>query len=156
MKKYFIGLLILAPIVSTSVYYYSNRTITCGGTIYLLKIDDKTLDVRVADTDKLREQGLSNYKQLAQGEGMLFIFDHDVTPSFWMKDMLFPLHMFWIDKNYNIVGVSKNVKPESYPSTFAPETPVRFVLETPITFGDSPENLIGKKIMPICRNKSYN
>lgn len=156
MKKYVIGCLILFPILFAGLYYYFNRTITCGDYIYLAKIGDVVIDVKVANTDKLRESGLSNYKQLAPSEAMLFMFDYDVTPAFWMKDMLFPLHIFWIDKSYNIVGVSKDVSPESYPKTFSPETPIRFVLETPVSFNANPENLIGKKIELICRSKFYN
>lgn len=156
MKKYVIGFLILAPFISLSAYYYFNRTVTCVGDIYLLKIGDKTLDIKVADTDNLREQGLSNYKQLARTEAMLFVFDYDITPNFWMKEMLFPLHIFWIDKNYKIVDVSKNVIPESYPKTFSPKIPIRFVLETPITFDENPDKLIGKKVELICRSKFYN
>ena len=57
------------------------RTISIGGTV---------IYVDVADTEVLREQGLSGRLNLPEGRGMLFVFENDDTWGIWMKDMLFP------------------------------------------------------------------
>jgi uncharacterized membrane protein (UPF0127 family) len=35
----------------------------------------------------------------------------------------------WIGRNKRIVDISENVTPESYPATFKPKSPARYVLE---------------------------
>ena len=60
---------------------------------------------------------------------MLFIFPTPTVPQFWMKDTLFPLDFIWINQDLKIAGVERNVLPESFPATFSPAKPVRYVLE---------------------------
>ncbi len=83
----------------------------------------------VADTDILRKQGLSGHRPLALNEGMLFVFPADDKHSFWMKDMLFPIDIFWLDNEYRIVDVKERATPESYPEVFTSSVPARYVLE---------------------------
>ena len=89
------------------------------------------IQVKVADTDKTRELGLSHTVSLGKKEGMLFIFPQVGMYSFWMKDMNFPIDIIWIDENLKIVDRLLSVSPSSYPKTFTPQSPVRYVLELP-------------------------
>lgn len=57
------------------------------------------------------ERGLSNRRSLGEDQGMLFVFDGYVTPSFWMKEMNFPLDIVWI-KDGTVTGLEKNLPPE--------------------------------------------
>src|SRR4051812_42406436 len=50
----------------------------------------------IADTETLREKGLSGRQSLSDTQGMLFIFQEEGIHSFWMKDMLIPLDMIWL------------------------------------------------------------
>lgn len=61
---------------------------------------------------------------------MLFVFPEAGLHRFWMKDMNFPIDIYWLGKNYEVVDVAKNVPPESYPKTFSPKSPANYVLET--------------------------
>ncbi len=94
-----------------------------------LKIGDQTLKIAYAGNDKTREQGLSFTKSLAENHGMLFIFDRQETPGFWMKDMNYPLDIIWIDENKTVIGISENIMPETFPEKFYPDKPVKYALE---------------------------
>ena len=88
-----------------------------------------SVKVFIANNDISRDQGLSDIKSLPNGEGALFVFDNPGKYGFWMKDMNFPLDLIWIDSNKNIVGVTKNALPSSYPFVFMPPRDVLYVIE---------------------------
>jgi uncharacterized protein len=94
-----------------------------------LKIGEKVINLEVADTDRERIQGLSQRVSLPSQTGLLFIFEKPAIQSFWMKDMLFPIDIIWINDDWVVVGVENDVKPESYPSVFSSPEPVKYVLE---------------------------
>ncbi len=103
---------------------------------HMLTIGDTTLKVAIAYTEKEKSQGLSGSAPLGPTEGMLFVFDNDEIPSFWMKDMSYPLDMIWIDSTLHVSEITKNIPPESYPAQFTPSHPIRFMLEAPAGFSD--------------------
>ena len=78
------------------------------GTIIL---DDKTLEVQIADTDSLRVRGLMFQNELPYNEGMLFVFDESNTRPMWMLNMQFNLDIIWFDENSNVVAIEKDVPP---------------------------------------------
>ncbi len=93
--------------------------------------------VGVADTYNSRLKGLSGRKGLKSTEGLLFIFDKSDFHKFWMKDMLFPIDIIWVDEDFKVVSVTRSVLPESYPKIFEPPRPVRYVIETDIYFTEA-------------------
>jgi uncharacterized protein len=99
-----------------------------------LKIGQISLNVEIADTDAKREQGLSGKKELAENEGMLFVFNREGYYGFWMKDMNFPIDIAWLDKNKKIIYIEKNVSPETYPKIFNSSAPSLYVLEVHAEF----------------------
>lgn len=90
-----------------------------------------TFSVGLALNEAERAQGLSGRRSLAKNSGLLFVFDSPDKHGFWMKDMNFPIDIMWIDAQMKIVHIESNVSPKTYPKTFFPPTPDRFVLETP-------------------------
>ncbi|GIW10185.1 MAG: hypothetical protein KatS3mg061_1242 [Dehalococcoidia bacterium] len=52
---------------------------------------------RLALTPEQRTQGLSGVERLEPDEGMLFVYPVKGRYPFWMRGMLFPLDMLWID-----------------------------------------------------------
>jgi uncharacterized membrane protein (UPF0127 family) len=84
----------------------------------------------IANTTEARTHGLSGRTEVPENYGMLFVFDFDLTPTFWMKDMFVPIDILWITKEGEIVGIEKAVEPSTYPKTFSPSAPIRYVLET--------------------------
>jgi hypothetical protein len=91
---------------------------------------NETIQVVIADTPEKRFQGLSNTQSLAPGLGMLFIFDQSANNGFWMKDMQYPIDIFWFDDNYQIIHTERNVSPDTFPQSFGGEGISRYVLET--------------------------
>jgi uncharacterized membrane protein (UPF0127 family) len=101
------------------------------------------IHVRVANTDKTRELGLSHFKTLAKNEGILFSFPQVGIYPFWMKDMNFPLDIIWIDENSTIVDRVINADPSSYPKSFIPQHVARYVLEIPAGTADQYGLIVG-------------
>lgn len=94
-----------------------------------LVLGGKTFSVDVADTVYTQAKGLSNRQSLGYNEGMLFIFKDVDIHGFWMKDMLFPIDIIWMDENLKINHIEKSLSPETYPKVFSPEAPAKYVLE---------------------------
>ena len=89
--------------------------------------------VDVADDVEERSQGLSGHPGLGPREGMLFVFEDEGRLGFWMKGMLFPLDMVWIDAQCSVVDITVNAPvPEPGQSqlpTYSPSGPAQYVLE---------------------------
>ncbi len=66
---------------------------------------DISFNVEIADTADSRNLGLMRRASLAEGAGMLFVFDSDVTRYFWMKNTLIPLDILYIATNGTIVDI---------------------------------------------------
>jgi uncharacterized membrane protein (UPF0127 family) len=72
------------------------------------------LQVEVANTKASRELGLSGRPSMGNDEGMLFVFPTPGRYGFWMKDMVFPLDIIWINQEGIVVWIERNVTPESF------------------------------------------
>lgn len=90
------------------------------------------IDVVIADTPEKRTQGLSGTPSLESGLGMLFAFEQSGINSFWMKDMSYPIDIFWLDDEYQVVHTQRNVLPDTYPEIFGGGVMSRYTLETNI------------------------
>ena len=138
MLKNFIILVIVA-LLAMSIFFYlhSNQKVIAPATpnnLTLLEtkritIGKKELTVEIADNPEEQVQGLSDRESLRENNGMLFIFEQPIIAGFWMKDMKFSLDIIWIDENGMIIGIEKNVSPQSYPQIFSPPSPIKYVLE---------------------------
>jgi hypothetical protein len=78
-----------------------------------VQLDDKLLQVYIADTDPRRMRGLmfETKSFLADDKGMLFVFDEPGNRSMWMKNMQFHLDIIWFNENGNVISIEKNVPP---------------------------------------------
>ncbi len=93
-----------------------------------IRINGTELFIDVATTPETRTRGLSGRLSMPADTGMLFVFDPPQVVAFWMKDMHFPIDIIWIDEKLHIVDITKNILPETYPSSFKPKSPVQYVL----------------------------
>jgi uncharacterized protein len=95
-------------------------------------VNEQTFRVEVADTPEKRELGLSKKNSLPEDQGMFFVFDAPDFPSFWMKEMKFPIDIIFIN-NDTVVTVYDNVQPpesENAPlPLYKPTAPSDKVLE---------------------------
>ena len=97
-------------------------------------IGDVGVDVSVANTEALREQGLSGLDGIGRKEGLLMIFDEADYHAIWMKDMHFPIDIIWIGDDFTILDVTEAISPDTYPSIFEPKYPARMALEVNARF----------------------
>jgi len=121
-----LALLIYLISFSFSIYPYQ-----AGMAQGKVVIKDKTIWVDLAQTPEEKNKGLGGRENLADDEGMLFIFKEKTTPSFWMKDMNFPLDIIWLDDNI-IVDISQNIQPHKNNQNlpvYRPSQAVNYVLE---------------------------
>lgn len=137
------GILILAAAV-----YFSTRSQDSNLLLYQtekdqLSIKGTYLSVEVADSPAEQVQGLSGRKVLASGEGVLFVYDQPTLPSFWMKEMHFPIDIIWIGEDRKIVFIHHNVSPDTFPQSFQPPRPIKYVLEANAGFAESVQAVPG-------------
>jgi len=76
-----------------------------------IKVDDKVLEVQIADTEARRVRGLMFQNQLPYSQGMIFVFNESGIYSLWMLNMQFSLDMIWFDENGNVVHIEQNIPP---------------------------------------------
>jgi uncharacterized protein len=130
------------------LYYWDDIRASVFGeeVTYTLYINNVPVRVSVADDPALRTKGLSGVTSLRTNEGKLFVFPENGKHGIWMKDMLFPIDILWIDENLRIVHIAEKIDPSTYPTIFAPEEDARFVLETNAFFVDSFRISVGDSV----------
>ncbi len=151
MKSKFLIVLVCVLLVAGPVYLYLQKgdipidTVLLPGTP-IVRIDNVSMRVEIAQTDESRIKGLSGRTKFDSADGLLFVFPESDYHSIWMKDMYFPIDILWIDENLTIVGIEKNVDPSTYPRSFRPPVPVRYVIETNIHYADTFNLHVGQKV----------
>lgn len=96
-----------------------------------LRLGDGVFQASLAQTEAERAKGLSGVTQLAPTRAMLFVFDTDDVHGIWMKGMHVPVDIVWLDNDKTVVYILHDVSPDTYPQTFTPEKPARYVVELP-------------------------
>lgn len=122
-----VAVLVVAQAVSSSQL---SATAVQSEPVPAVDLGPVTIDVSIARTLPERIQGLSGTESLPAQAGKLFIFEQSEHHGIWMKDMQYPLDIFWLDTEYRIVHIEKNVSQYTYPETFRPSIPAQYVLET--------------------------
>ena len=77
-------------------------------------------------------KGLSGRSQLPESSGLFFVYPSSEPRSFWMKGMVFPIDIIYIDEAETVVKVERDVPPmeehgdlKFYPSG----VPIKYALE---------------------------
>lgn len=110
------------------IIYFSINLINDNAKPSKIIINNKIIDIEIANTEEKRTKGLSLHKPLKENEGMLFIFAQPGFYGFWMKDMLFDLDFIWI-QDEKIVDLTENVSHNNQEKIYQPKVPVTQVLE---------------------------
>lgn len=92
-------------------------------------VGDIPYSVYIADEKQEWHSGLSRFESLPALHGMLFIFTESGYPRIWMRDMRFAIDIIFIDTSLEIIDIKHNITPDTYPESFSPSQPARFVLE---------------------------
>lgn len=93
------------------------------------------IKVELAVSPEERTIGLMYRDKLEYIGGMLFVFNDGDVPSFWMKNVRFPLDIIWFDRHKRILHIDENVLvcSDDCPG-LSFDGPVRYVLEVPAGF----------------------
>lgn len=69
------------------------------------------LNVEIADTPELIQQGYMFREKVPEGEGMVFFLGSlDIHP-FWMKNCRTALDIIWLDEQWRIVQIAESLPP---------------------------------------------
>lgn len=101
-----------------------------------VSFDNVTLKVAIADDEAEKELGLSNHKDLAPQEGMLFVYDQPGSYGIWMKEMDFSIDIIWLDARASVVHIETDVSPQTYPKVFYSDEPAQYILEANAGFAE--------------------
>jgi uncharacterized membrane protein (UPF0127 family) len=124
---------------------------TAGLTI--LRADGSAAEIlaEIARSDEQRSRGLMGRKSLADGEGMLFVFETDRILSFWMKNTLIPLSIAFIAHDGRILEI-QDMEAQSTRSVQSARS-ARYALEVPQGWFARSRIGPGDTILHIANNK---
>ncbi|MFA5996512.1 MAG: DUF192 domain-containing protein, partial [Candidatus Paceibacterota bacterium] len=125
-RYHYAGILIISIVIGGALYAYKTE----APSLQQADFGGVSLSIEVAATPEVRERGLGGRMSVPDGYGMLFSFPEDSLYGFWMKGMLMPIDIFWLDDKGQVVSMATSVTPSSYPRVFYPAVPARYVLET--------------------------
>jgi uncharacterized membrane protein (UPF0127 family) len=91
---------------------------------------DTTVAVELALTREQQARGLMYRTELAEGSGMLFVFEDDAERSFWMSNTPVSLDILYIRNDATIASIASNTTPYSE-KKIPSRGPARYVLEVP-------------------------
>ena len=117
MKKFLVQFVLLIIVIAGSLYFFSPTRgpknldlpfLPQKTTLATLDINGHIFKVEIADTQSKRSKGLGGRSNLAEDQGVLFVFDRVDKYPFWMKGLKFPLDFIWI-KGDSIVDILPNI-----------------------------------------------
>lgn len=138
----FICVFILASVVALYISYGTDSS--PNSTVCFTQ---KCFSVEIADTVSKQTKGLMFRDSLGEDEGMLFVFPEEGTYNFWMKNMLIPLDILWINQNLEVIHIENAASCTNDPcQVFGSNEKAKYVLE--INSGATAQNgiSVGSKI----------
>jgi len=150
--KFLIDVVVVIVVASVGIFLYLNYWDDFKDILfqdeahYTIYVGSVAVDLTVADEHDERVLGLSGVSSLGDSQGELFIFDNDAKHGMWMKDMLIPIDIIWIDKQLQVIHILENVQPSTYPEVFAPPADARFVVEMNAHFVSSLKLKVGDRL----------
>ncbi len=110
-------------------------------------INDVEVMVSIAITSEELMKGLSDTPFLPKNVIKLFVFPVEEYWGIWMKDMNYAIDILWIDKDGKIVHKEVDVSPDTYPETFEPRLPAKYVIETSSGFMNKYDIQLGDRVV---------
>lgn len=125
---YVLGLILLIAVVAKAYYFWHWPKA-------IIKFDQKTITVLVADTPSHRYRGLGGRETLGNYAGMLFRFVERQQHAMVMREMRFPLDIIWLDRG-KVIDLASDVPlepgaSESQLVVYRARLPSDMVLELP-------------------------
>jgi uncharacterized membrane protein (UPF0127 family) len=111
-----------------------------------LSIGSTTVKAEVADEPNERSAGLMGRKELAEGEGMLFIFPEPQPLSFWMRDTLVPLSIAYLNAQ-GVIREIHDMKPLDETTSQSMFRDLLYALEVPQGWFEKNNILPGDRVV---------
>lgn len=93
-----------------------------------ISVKGHALAVELAATPAARACGLSHREELAQNQGMLFIFTESRPQTFWMKDTLIPLSIAFVADSGKIINI-QDMAPMQTDELYHSSGPAKYAIE---------------------------
>ncbi len=132
-------LILVALVISFSWSTFKPTvSVQVGGGVY---------HVWLAKTASERAKGLSGVEHLKMNGGLLMVYEEDGSNPIWMKDMLIPLDIIWIDSAKKVVHIERNADYKlGEEKTYAPKKFSRYVLELSAGSADKAGIKVGQSV----------
>lgn len=128
-----IRLIVTAFLVSIAALPAHGATRGPGPQFARVCFGEKCFMAEVAKTPKERQRGLMERKDFGQSQAMLFVFEQPGRHSIWMKNMVFPIDIVWLDTSRRVVHLEQAVPPcrDLECPSYLPSTSSQYVVEFP-------------------------
>ena len=117
-----------------------------SGGLVLIRVGGVPVRVRISQTPREKERGLMFTEQLPADEGMLFVFEYEHQPAFWMKNTPIDLDLAFIDGRGRIVEIrpmkaldEETIHRSRHPALYALEMNAGWFRKHGVTVGDEVE-----------------
>lgn len=110
-------------------YFFTHKFSVWGNPIVAVSIGKQKIRVEEVRTQERMQKGLAGRRNLCEDCGMLFLFSESGKKAFWMKGMLIPLDIIWLEGE-KVVHVREFVAPDDM-RVLAPDVSADKVLEIP-------------------------
>ena len=95
-----------------------------------LQIGHTGYRIELAETPEQRRLGLMHRHWLEPQQGMLLVYAQPGDHRIWMKNVLIPLRVYWIDAGFNVIGMQRLEPCSEDPCpVYAVEVHSQYVLE---------------------------
>ncbi len=137
-----VTLVLTAALVLTLAYQFGALSFVTGdedrATVTVSEGDETlaTVEAEVADTPPERYTGLSDHESLDSDEGMLFVFEHESTRSFVMRDMAFAIDMIFVGEDGRITEIHEAPVEDDGPDLTRYRGEAKWVLEVEYGYAD--------------------
>ena len=112
-----------------------------------VQVGDTKVNVELAITAEEKAKGLMHREYLDENAGVLFVFEKEGIPGFWMKNTLISLDMIFIDSDNKIVDIMTVEPCKKEPcKRYSPKTDSKYVLEVNAGFAEKHNLQIGEEV----------
>jgi uncharacterized membrane protein (UPF0127 family) len=130
------ALIILCLILPAYILPSSDSGIRPDGIVEFLRPDGSLITsivVEIADTHEARVRGLQERRYVAQGLGMLFLFERQRRLGVWMRNTPVSLDILFVGADMRVLNISHRALPMSDMEHWS-AGPAMYVVEVPAGF----------------------
>lgn len=113
------------------------------------KTDIHSISIEIADSPEEQALGLMWRDNLSENKGMLFVYEEEDRPNFWMKNMNISLDILFIGSDLKIKHIEHDVPPckTEECERYSPPIPIQYVLELQSGYTEKYRVEIGDEVL---------